>query len=142
MAKQYSVMIPNVMADVHIAGRVTKDVEPNVTPNGANVANISIAVGRRYLPQGTTEWQEETAFFQLAVWGEAALRCRGIRKGDVIMASFSMADVKARPYGDGKASLEVSRAQVSKFAFESNGSNGAEAGMPPAVVAPEDEFAF
>ena len=142
MAQTYSVIIPNAMSDVHIAGRVTRDVEPNVTPNGANVANISIAVGRRYLPTGTSEWQEETAFYQLAVWGDAALRCRGIKKGDVIVASFSMADVKARPYGDSKASLEVSRAQVSKFAYEGSGSNGSEASMPAAVVAPEDEFAF
>jgi single-stranded DNA-binding protein len=141
MSKDYTVMIPNAAADTHMIGRVTRDVEPNVTPNGANVANISIAVSRRYLPQGQTEWQEQTAFYQLAVWGEAALRCRGIRKGDIVMASFSMADVSARPYGEGKASLEVSRAQCSKLAWVA-GSNGASAEMPAAVAAFEDEVAF
>jgi single-stranded DNA-binding protein len=140
MAKEYSVMIPNASADVHVIGRVTRDVETKVTPNGANVANISIAVGRRYLPQGQTEWQEQTAFYQLAVWGEAALRCNGIHKGDIVIASFSMADLSARPYGEGKASLEVSRAQCSKLAW-AVGSNGSPE-MPAAVVAGEDEFAF
>ena len=142
MAQTYSVIIPNAMSDVHIAGRVTRDVEPNVTPNGANVANISIAVGRRYLPQGTTEWQEQTAFYALAVWGDAALHCRGIKKGDVVIASFSMSDVEAKAYGDGKASLQVNRAQVSKMAWSGSNGGSNEAAMPAAVVAGEDEFAF
>jgi hypothetical protein len=74
------------------------------------------------------------------VWGEAALRCRGVHKGDVVIASFSMADLSARPYGEGKASLEVSRAQCSKLAW-AVGSNGGDA-MPVAATPGEDEFPF
>jgi single-strand DNA-binding protein len=144
MATQYAVSIPNMLAEVHIVGRVVRDSEARFTPSGAKVANVSIAVSRRYLPQGQTEWQEQTAFYQLSVWGDGADRAGSLKKGDVVAATFSMADVEARSYesnGENKASLQISRARVSRFAYAGNGSGNGNGDANPAMPA-EDDIAF
>lgn len=141
MSKQYSAMIPNALAEVTVVGRVTRDAEMRYTPAGKGVTNLSIAVSRRY--NDNNEWKETTSFISLAVWGEdAAPRAQQIKKGDIISATFSMADLKARTYesqGETKSSLEVGRAQVSRVAW-ANGE--ATEAVAEAVAPSEDDLPF
>jgi len=143
--KQYSVSIPNVASDVHVMGRVTRDVEMRFTPAGTEVSNVQLAVSRRWKPQDSEEWQEQTAFFQMAVWGEAAKRVANIHKGDIVNASFSLADLKAETYanaaGETKTSLKVSRATISRIAWTDGevADETPEAQDAPAEEAPVQE---
>ena len=140
MAQLMQAMIPNALAEVSIAGRVTRDAGgARFTDGGAKVANVSIAVSRRY--QVDAEWKEETAFYTVAVWGDAADRAGQCKKGDIVCAVFSMADMEARIYdsnGEKKAGLQVRRGQIARIAWLPTG-NGAAA---PVAEAPAEEPAF
>lgn len=53
---------------VVIVGNLTDDPELRYTPNGAAVANFSVAVNRRYRDQ-SGEWKDgETSFFRVNAW--------------------------------------------------------------------------
>lgn len=145
MSKQYSAMIPNALAEVTIVGRVTRDAEMRYTPAGKAVTNLSIAVSRRYNDQG--EWKEVTSFLGLAVWGEdAAPRANNVKKGDIISATFNVADMKARAYesnGETKTSIEVGRAQVSRVAWAGDAGEGpVVGGLEGAEIPAEDDIPF
>lgn len=146
MAALYKVTIPNAANETKFMGRVTRDADHRATPNGHYVTNVSIAVSRRYLPQGQTEWQEQTAFYNCAIWGDdAAARARNIKKGDVILVSFNGADVVARAYGEGQASLQISRCQVSRVAYRDAAGNDVPVDEPVidgAEQPAEAEFPF
>ena len=56
------------MGQVTIVGNLTDDPELRYTPNGAAVANFSVAVNRRYKDQ-SGEWKDgDTSFFKINAW--------------------------------------------------------------------------
>jgi single-strand DNA-binding protein len=57
------------MADstVTIVGNLTRDPELRFTGGGRGVATMGVAVSRRY--QVNNEWQEQTSYFNVTVWG-------------------------------------------------------------------------
>jgi len=55
---------------VTIIGNVTKAPELTFTAGGKAKASFSVAVNRRY--QVNNEWQEQTSFFNVVTWGQAA----------------------------------------------------------------------
>ncbi|NOY85732.1 MAG: single-stranded DNA-binding protein [Deltaproteobacteria bacterium] len=64
------------MADfnrVILMGRLTRDPELRYTPNGTAVANLSLAVNRRW--KGDDQVREETSFFDIVVFGKQAENC-------------------------------------------------------------------
>jgi single-strand DNA-binding protein len=144
MSKQYSAMIPNELSAVHVAGRVTRDAEMRFTDTGKQVTNLSVAVSRRYNDQG--EWKEVTQFLGVAVWGEdAAPRAANIKKGDIVLVAFSVADLKARAYetqsGEQRVAIEVGRAQVSRIAW-AGGDAPVNGAGDHAEVPAEDDIPF
>src|SRR5438445_1121864 len=62
------------MADstVTVVGNVTRDPEIRYTANGAAKASFSVAVSRRWQNRQTTEWEEQTSFFNVVCWREMA----------------------------------------------------------------------
>ena len=54
--------------NISIVGNLTRDPELRFTQAGRGVCSLGVAVSRRYQTNG--EWQEETSFFNLTVWGE------------------------------------------------------------------------
>lgn len=57
---------------VRLAGILGKDPEIRYTSNGMAVCNASMAVSRRYKPRDATEWQEETTWVDMEIWGKRA----------------------------------------------------------------------
>lgn len=57
------------MNKIEIMGRLTKDVENRVTPNGLTIATFSIAVNRRFTKQGE---EKQADFFNLIAFGKTA----------------------------------------------------------------------
>lgn len=113
--------------------RLTKDVRFDQT---RNVANLDIVVSKRFLQEG--EWIERSQFFQVAVWGEQrAERASHLKKGDMVVVTFSPADIAARIWGDAndKVSLQIKSASVSPLvkmnkAEDDADEEGAEADIP------------
>jgi single-strand DNA-binding protein len=62
------------MNRVILMGNLTRDPELRYTPSGAAVANLGIAVNRRF-KNSAGDWQEEASFFTIVVWGRQAENC-------------------------------------------------------------------
>ncbi len=58
---------------VILMGNLTRDPELRYNPNGTAVANLSIALSRRY-KQGE-ELKEEVSYIDIVVWGKQAENC-------------------------------------------------------------------
>ncbi|MYC06670.1 MAG: single-stranded DNA-binding protein [Chloroflexi bacterium] len=57
-----------------LIGNVGRDPEMRYTPSGSAVTSFSLAVNRRYTPQGG-EMQEETEWFDVTAWNRLAETC-------------------------------------------------------------------
>lgn len=64
-----------------IIGNLGRDPEMRYTPSGQAVTQFTVATNRNYRdPQG--EWQKETEWFRVVVWGQQAERAaENLRKG-------------------------------------------------------------
>jgi single-strand DNA-binding protein len=66
---------------VILVGRLTRDPEVRFTAKGQAVCRFDIAVNRRY-KDTTGNWQDDTSFIPVVVWGESASRCgERLKKG-------------------------------------------------------------
>ena len=64
-----------------IIGNMGRDPEMRYTPSGQAVTQFTVATKRRYKNQ-QDEWQEETEWFRVVVWGPQAERsAERLRKG-------------------------------------------------------------
>lgn len=59
---------------VFLMGNLTKDPELRYTPQGTAVANLRLAVNRKFRTK-TEEWKEETCFITAVVWNKQAETC-------------------------------------------------------------------
>lgn len=55
-----------------VKGNLTSDPDVKITKTGTTLLTFSIANNRSYKPKGSDEWQEETSFFDITVWGDLA----------------------------------------------------------------------
>lgn len=79
------------MNKVQLIGRLTADPELKTTSSGVNVCSFTLAVSRRFN-------REETDFFPITVWREAAVNCnKYLSKGSQVAVSGS---VQLRRYED------------------------------------------
>jgi len=53
---------------VTLVGNLTRDPDLRFTPSGQAVANVGLAVNRRWQNRQTQEWEEQTSFFDLVIW--------------------------------------------------------------------------
>ena len=70
---------------VFLVGNLTRDPEVRYTPSGKAVADIGLAVNRRYKTQSGA-FEEETCFVTVTVWDRAAETCgEYLRKGSPLL---------------------------------------------------------
>lgn len=55
-----------------IIGNITNDLNLRTTSSGTSVLSFGVATNRRYKSQSSDEWQEETNFHNVVVWGRQA----------------------------------------------------------------------
>jgi len=58
---------------VQLIGRLRKDPETRFTPKGSKVCSITVAVDRRWKPEGDTI--EATDWFNIETWGKLGENC-------------------------------------------------------------------
>ncbi|HYI62231.1 MAG TPA: single-stranded DNA-binding protein [Acidimicrobiales bacterium] len=58
--------------NVTIVGNITRDPELRFTPSGQAVATFGLAVNRRWQNRQTSEWEEQTSFFDVKCWAQMA----------------------------------------------------------------------
>lgn len=95
---------------VTIVGNMVGDAELRFTPNGAAVANFTIASTPRNFDKATGEWREgETLFLRASVWREAAENAaESLKKG---MRVIAQGNLRMRQYetkeGEKRTSTEL-----------------------------------
>ncbi|HYF51781.1 MAG TPA: single-stranded DNA-binding protein [Planctomycetota bacterium] len=57
---------------VLLMGNLTRDVEMRYTPSGMGLAQLGLAVNRKYRDSKTNELREEVTFVDIEVWGKQA----------------------------------------------------------------------
>ena len=57
---------------VTITGNATREPELRFTPSGQAVANLGIAVNRRWQNRQTQEWEEKVSFIDVTCWAQLA----------------------------------------------------------------------
>jgi single-strand DNA-binding protein len=125
---------------VTIVGNLTDDPELKYTPNGAAVANFSVAVSRRTKDEATGQWVDaDTSFLRVNVWRTLAENAaesltRGTRvivTGRVRQRSWetpdgdkrSVVEIEAEEIGP---SLKWATAKVEKTSKSGGGSGGGD----------------
>lgn len=119
---------------VLLIGNLTKDPELRYTPNGTAVANLRIAVNRKFKDR-TGELKEDTCFVTITAWDKQAEICNQyLQKGRAI---FVEGILQSRswdaPDGQKRSTIDV-RAERIQFLGPMKGAEGAGAGEG---VAPE-----
>jgi len=75
--------MPKTILSTNIRGHAGKDFEQRFTPSGQAVTSGSVAVARNFQKDG--EWQNETTWVRVTVWGDAAQRAAEVKKGDFVI---------------------------------------------------------
>lgn len=57
---------------VLLMGNLTRDPQVRYTPGGTAVAEIGLAVNRRWLDKQTNQWKDEATFVDVTLWGRTA----------------------------------------------------------------------
>ena len=76
---------------VTLIGNLGSDLRIRTTPAGQTVANVNLAVSRRYKASATGEFVEETQWFPLVIWAERADRMAArVKCGDRVLVEGSL----------------------------------------------------
>ena len=115
--------MPN-LNKVMLMGNLTRDPELRYTPSNTAVANIGIAVNRRWRNAQTGEQQEETTFVDCEAWSRTAETINQyLRKGRPIFIEGRLKlDQWQDPNGNNRSKLKV---VIETFQFvDSRGGSG------------------
>lgn len=71
---------------VVLMGNLTRDVEVRQLPSGSQVAEIGLAVNRKWRDKGSGEMKEEVGFYDVVMWGRTAeIADQYLKKGSSIL---------------------------------------------------------
>jgi single-strand DNA-binding protein len=130
---------------ITLIGNLTDDPELRYTPNGAAVANFTVASTPRFMDKATNEWKDgETLFLRCSIWKQAAENVaesltRGTRvilSGRLKQRSYETKEGEKRTVYEVEVdeigpSLRSATAKVNKTTRSGAGSFGAPAGDDP-----------
>ena len=124
---------------VVLTGRLTRDPEIRYTQSGKAVANLSLAVGRRFN-------KDETDFFDCTAWGKTAeIAAEYLRKGNQVGVTGNLRQNRFEVEGQKRSKVEVTIEQLEFLeSKKASGSfdNNSDSNLGKSEVVEEDEFPF
>ena len=103
----------NSEGDVTVITRASKDARYN---EQHDVTNIDFPVSRSWRATEGEGYDEKVAWYQAAAWKQAAQRAAEVKKGDIIIVNFNLADLTSdafqREDGSLGSSLKIERCRV------------------------------
>lgn len=72
---------------ITLIGNLTREPELRFIPSGQATANFGIAVNRRWQDKATSEWKEETSFFDVVAWGTLAENVCTLARGTRVIVT-------------------------------------------------------
>ncbi|HIQ57493.1 TPA: single-stranded DNA-binding protein [Candidatus Gracilibacteria bacterium] len=125
--------------EVELIGNITKDVELRETTSGQSVASTSVATNRKWKNRQTNEFQEETEFHNIVLWGDLAKEAsKNISKGSKVYIKGRLQSRSwETPEGEKRYTTEVVVESISALGHEAPAA--ATATVATASVAPKSE---
>ena len=110
---------------VLLIGNLTRDIELRYTPKGSAVADMSIAVNRKWKDEGGAV-HEEVTFVEIALWGKTAENCaKYLKKGS---PAFVEGRLEMQSWEDKQTGQKRTRLRVVGEQMQFLGSPGDRAG--------------
>jgi single-strand DNA-binding protein len=96
------------MSTVNLVGNLTREPDVRTTARGTVVANMGLAVNRRWRDAGGDP-QESTSFFSVVAWGSRAANCaRSLHRGDLVVVQGRLEQRSwTTDTGDRRSTVEV-----------------------------------
>ncbi len=106
--------------EVELVGNLTKDIELRETTSGYSVASTSVATNRKWKNRQTNEFQEETEFHSLVIWGDLAQEASKIlSKGEKVYVKGRLQNRSwETPEGEKRYTTEVIVGSLSALGHE------------------------
>ena len=128
------------MNKIILIGNLTRDPEVRSTPNGVTVCTFTIAVNRRFAPQGG---EKQADFFRINAWRQLGENCsRYLAKGRKVAVT---GELQARTYeandGSTRMSLDVSADEV-EFLSPRGQEDAGQHTQQPMDAVPQDFAGF
>ncbi len=122
---------------VYLMGNLTKDPGLRYTPQGIAVANLRLAVNRRFKTK-TGELKEEVCFITAVVWNKQAETCNQyLHKGSPL---FVEGRLQSRSWEDNTgAKRSVIEVRAERVQFLGQGQGKAQAAEPAVELAKQEE---
>jgi single-strand DNA-binding protein len=94
---------------VTLVGNITRDPELRFTPSGQAVATFGLAVNRRWQNRQTSEWEEQTSFFDVKCWAQMAENvAESVTRGSRVVVSGRLEQRSwETDQGDKRSKVEV-----------------------------------
>ncbi|MDD2710128.1 MAG: single-stranded DNA-binding protein [Verrucomicrobiae bacterium] len=122
---------------VLLIGNLTRDPEVRYTPSGTAVADLGLAVSRRYRTEGGED-REEVCFVNLVVWGKQAEAAgKYLKKGRPIFAEGRLQYDTWEKNGEKRSTLKVNCERI-QFLGTSGKESGGGAGPAEPRAAPSE----
>jgi len=123
---------------VLLIGNLTKDPELRYTPQGMAVANLRLAVNRKYKDRNN-EMKDEVCFITAVVWDKQAETCNQyLRKGSPLFVEGRLQSRTWQDNAGNKRSVVEVRAERVQFLGGSPNKNASS--ESPSVELPRDEM--
>ena len=94
---------------VFLIGRLTRDPEIRFLPSGTQVTTFTIAVNRAYKTKDSSDWKEETYFFDVEAFGYLAERLgKQLNKGTQVLIEGQLRQDKwETPSGEKRSKIKI-----------------------------------
>ncbi len=94
---------------VFLIGRLTRDPEIRFLPSGTQVTTFTLAVNRAYKTKDSSDWKEETYFFDVEAFGYLAERLgKQLNKGTQVLIEGQLRQDKwETPSGEKRSRIKI-----------------------------------
>jgi hypothetical protein len=103
----------NSEGEISVITRASKDARYNAEHD---VTNVDFPVSRSWRAQDGDGYDQKTSWWQAAAWTQSAQRAAEVKKGDIIIVNFHLADVTAEAFqredGSLGTSLKIERCRI------------------------------
>lgn len=105
---------------VHLVGNVGREPEMKYTASGKPVTSFTVAVNQGTKDPKTGEWTDDTAWFRVSVWGDAAERMADVvHKGTKVFVAGRFRVREYEQAGVKRTSLEITATTVAPLEAKS-----------------------
>ncbi len=128
---------------VVVMGNLTRDVEVRYIPSGTAVAEIGLAINRKWFDKNSNQHKEEATFVDVTLWGrQAEVASEYLRKGSQVLIEgrLQLDTWQDKESGKNRSKLKVVGEQMTMVG--GRGQQGEPRGEESQDAPPDDDVPF